>query len=70
MFVARTAYHTGEIEEIGLLMEVIEDCARSVLDVCGGEYSDTILWQLGRKLRPALSVFGCGNPRRDCDGVD
>lgn len=59
--------HTGEVEKIRVLVKVVEDSARSKLDVGGSYYRNSIFRKPRCKLRSALTVFnsrdtGCDYP--------
>lgn len=57
---------TGQIQEVGILVELVEDGTRAVLDIGGGEHSDGAFGQGFGKFHAAVVVFLCGDSRRDC----
>lgn len=48
---------TGQVEEIRLLVKLVEDSTRSVLDIGRSEDGDGILWEGFGEVRATFVVF-------------
>ena len=58
--------YTSQVEEVGVLVELVEDCARSKLQIRTGEDSDRVRWQLFGELLATLVIFERSNVWCDC----
>lgn len=56
---------TGQVEEVRVLVEFVEDCARGILEVGTGEDSDRVGRELVGELLAALPVLKGGDVRGD-----
>lgn len=54
---------TSQVEEVGLLVELVEDCARAELRVCCGEHGDAVLGKLAGERGSAVMVLQGGDAR-------
>jgi len=57
---------TGQIEKVRVLVELVEDGTRAVLDVGRGEYGNRMRGQRLGELDAAAVVLLSGNARCDC----
>jgi len=58
-------WHTGQVEEVGVLVELIEDGARAVFYFCSCQDGNAIFGEEGGKLRPALGILERSNSGGD-----
>ena len=56
-----TLLHTSQIVEVALLMELIEDCTRSILHIVGSKHRYAIARQLLRERCATVMIFKGGN---------
>lgn len=57
--------HTCQIIEVWILMEVVEDIAGAIFDVCRSYDGDCLVRQLGCQLGSAVCIFRGGDARSD-----
>lgn len=61
-----TGLHTGQVEEVGILVELVEDGTRAVLDVGGCEHGNGAFGEGIGELHSPVVVFLGGDSGRDC----
>jgi len=59
--------HTSQVEEIGVLVELVKHGTRSIFHVGRDYNSNAILGELGGKLGASLGIFKGGNACRYCE---
>lgn len=61
---------TSQVEEVRVLMKVVEDSPRSILDVRGSDYRNASVWKFRGKLGPTMRILERGYARRNWISVN
>jgi len=62
---SRRSGRTREVEEIGILVEVIEDSTGAILGVRGSNHRNSIVGKFRGKLRATMRILECSDAGRN-----